>query len=853
MIRLWRWLCLRHLRGSKGRGLLCLLGVALGVAVFVGIKTAASTATASFQDTVTALAGTADLQVVGQGTGFPEELFPAVAGVRGVRAATPVIEVNAVAAAPIGEPLLVLGVDVFSDREFRRYQFLPSAQSTSAVLSFLTEPHAIALTGAFARRHGLEIGDRLEMVSGARRVVFTVRALLELTGPARALEGNMALVDIATAQEALNRLGKLDRIDLLLEKGAALESVRRELGGMLPADVGVENPGTRLGRMQDMVRAYRLNLLALSLISLFVGLFLIYNASAFSAGTRRYEIAMLRVLGIHRWQVLAMFLMEAIVVGVAGGILGIGIGLILAKTAVKAMAQTISELYLLTRVEHLLLSPAAILLGAGAALGVALLGAFFPSLEASRTLPREALYRGTLERRLRLNLVRLSLAGVLLLAVAYLCSLQPPVAGIPLFGFGAAFLILAGVSFLTPAAVLFTRRVLGPPVAGLFGIAGKMASRYLGRSLSRSAVAIASLMSALAMLMSVSIMILSFRQTVVAWMDQIIAADLYISPAARLTGQRGGLPPELVEALPGLPGVAAIDRILETRIQIDSTLALLDVSDLQVRERLSRIMYREGSSRELLRRSRELDQVSVSEVLATRLGLREGDDLELPTPRGRIRFPIAGVFYDYRTEGGMVLMDRGTFRRFWPDERLYTSVGLYLQPGVDAEQVRSLIRSRLTANQAVFVTGNRELREEILRIFDQTFAITYALQAIAVLVAIFGIVNTLVLLVMERERDIGVLKAVGASTGQIQKMTLVEAGLMGLVSFFLGALTALLLSLLLIFVINRQSFGWTIQVVIPPALFVKTFLLVLACALLAGIIPARAAARKNVSEVMRLE
>jgi putative ABC transport system permease protein len=313
------------------------------------------------------------------------------------------------------------------------------------------------------------------------------------------------------------------------------------------------------------------------------------------------------------------------------------------------------------------------------------------------------------------------------------------------------------------------------------------------------------------------------------------------------------LPPELVEALRGLPGVAAMDRVLEMRIQVDSTPALLDVSDLEVRERLSRIMYREGSSPELLRRSRELGQVSISEVLANRLGLREGDDLELPTPSGRVRFPIIGVFYDYRTEGGMVLMDRGTFRRFWPDNHLYTSVGLYLAPGVDAEQMRSLIRSRLTESQSVFITSNRELRQEILRIFDQTFAITYALQAIAILVAVFGIVNALVLLVMERERDVGVLKAVGASNGQVKKMTLLEAGLMGLVSFLLGALTALVLSVLLIFVINRQSFGWTIQLVISPALFAKTLLLVLACALVAGIVPARAAARKNVSEVMRLE
>jgi len=853
MMRVWRWFCLRHLRDSKGRALLCLLGVALGVAVFVGIKTAASSATASFQDTVIALAGSSHLQVTGQGTGFPEDLFPTVRGVHGVRAATPVVEVNAVAAGPINEPLLVLGVDVFSDRDFRQYHFVQSTESTTAILSLLAEPDAIALSASFAGRHGLGIGDRLEILSGSRRLVFTVRALLQLTGPARALEGNMALMDIATAQEFLDRLGRLDRIDLLLDEDAAPEAVRLELERFLPADVQVETPGTRLGRIHDMVRAYRLNLLALSLISLFVGLFLIYNASAFSVNKRRYEIAMLRVLGISRSHVLAMFLGEALVVGMAGGILGIGLGLILAKLALKAMAQTISELYLLTRVEHLIFSPSVILAGAGAAFAVALLGALLPSLEASRTLPRDALYRGTLERRLRVSLGRISLVGLLLLTAAYLCSREPPVAGIPVFGFAAAFLILAGFSFLTPAAVLFTNRALAPAIAGLFGIAGKMASRYLGRSLSRSAVAIASLMSALAMLMSVSIMIVSFRQTVVAWMDQIIAADLYLSPAARLTGQRGWLPLELVKALRRFPGVAAMDRVLEMQIQIDSTPALLDVSDLDVRERLSRIMYRKGSSPELLRRSRELGQVSVSEVLANRLGLREGDDLELPTPSGRVRFPIVGVFYDYRTEGGMVLMDRGTFNRFWPDHRLYTSVGLYLAPGVHADEMRSLIRRRLTESQSVFITSNRELRHEILRIFDQTFAITYALQAIAILVAVFGIVNTLVLLAMERERDVGVLKAVGASNGQVEKMTLLEAGLMGFVSFLLGTLSALILSLLLIFVINKQSFGWTIQLMIPPALFAKTLLLVLACALVAGIVPARAAARRTVSEVMRLE
>ena len=853
MIRLWRWFCLRHLISYKGRTLLCLLGVALGVAVFVGIKTAASSALTSFQDTVTSLAGNTQLQVTGQGNGFPEDLYATVASSDGVRAATPVLEFNVIAAMSVDEPLLMLGIDVFSDREFRQYSFVESKQKTDAILSFLTEPGAIALTEKFAKRHGLKVGDQVEIHSGSRQLTFTLQTLLELKGPARALEGNVALVDIATAQEAFDRIGRLDRIDLILAQGFAVEEVRKQLQELLPADVTVEPPQNRLGRIKEMINAYRLNLLALSLIALFVGIFLVYNAVAFAVHKRRYEIAMLRVLGTQRWQILGLFLSEALVVGLLGALVGVGLGLVMAKFALKAMAQTISELYLLVRVETLSLSPLIIFLGAGAALGVALLGGLFPSLEASRTLPREALYRGSLERRLHMNLGRISLVGTVVLGLGYFCSQQQPVDGLPLFGFVAAFLILAGFSFLTPASVILVNRALAPGLAGLFKIEGKMASRYLGRSLNRSAVAIASLMTALAMLISISIMILSFRQTVVTWTEQIIAADLYISPAVRLTGQRGSLPLELVEDLPRLPGFVAMERLSEIPIRIGEVPVLLDVTDLEVKERLSRIMYRRGSSKEILRRCRQLGQVSISEVLADRLDLGEGDQLELPTPKGIQSLVIAGVFYDYRTEGGMVIMDRSTFHRYWPEERRYTSVGIYFEPGTNLDQTRTLIRNQLRKNQGVFVTSNRELRKEILRIFDQTFSITYALQVIAIVVAIFGIVNTLVLLGMERERDIGVLKAVGATDQQVQRMTLLEAGLMGLISFVLGAVNGIILSLLLIFVINKQSFGWTIQFSIPGAMFAKTLVLVLACSLVAGFFPARAAARKNVSEVMRME
>ncbi|MFP3870417.1 MAG: FtsX-like permease family protein [Syntrophobacteria bacterium] len=853
MKTLWRWFCLRHLQSYKGRAFLCLLGVALGVGVFVGIKTAASTAMASFQDTVRSLTGSTQLQVVGQGNGFAEELFVQVASAKGVQAATPLLEFNVRAASPVAEPLLLLGVDVFTDQQFREYQFVESARNRRGIFAFLTEPDTVALSEKFARRHGLKKGDRVEILSGSQRLSFTLGALLRLKGPARALEGNIALVDVATAQEAFQRLGRLDRIDLLLEPDATLSAVRRRLLKGLPADTRVEVPEKRLGRIREMVAAYRLNLVALSLISLFVGVFLIYSTVDFAVSKRRYEVAMLRVLGTQRRQVLGLFLAEALTIGLLGAVLGAGLGVVMAKLALKSMTRTISELYLITRAQTLSISPLVIFLGGSAAVAVALAGALVPALEASRTFPRDSLYRGTLERKLHMSLGKITVAGAAILGLAYLCSRQPPVRGIPFFGFVAAFLLLVGFSFLTPAGVLLINRALGPAVGRLFNLEGKLACRYLGRSLNRSWVAIVSLMAALAMLFSISLMVLSFRQTVVVWMEQVLAADLYLSPGARLKGQRGGLPAELVDALPGLAGVAAVESLLEMEIHIGSLPTMLDVSDLDVKEQFSGMMFRRGSSSEILHRCRQWDQVCISEVLANRLGLREGDRIEIATPGGRRTFKIAGVYYDYRTEGGRVLMDRATYNRYWGEDRQFSSAGLYVQPGTEPEHIRSTIRRQLEAGQEILIRSNRELRREILRIFDETFSITYALQLIAMVVAIFGIVNTLLQLVGERERDIGVLKAVGATSGQVQKLTVLEAGLMGVVSYFLGAMNGVLLSLLLIFVINKQSFGWTIHPAFPPMIFAKTLLLVLLCSLVAGIAPARAATAKSVNEAMKLE
>jgi len=496
-----------------GQLLLAVLGVGLGVAVVVALDLAIQSSRAAFRASSEMVAGRATHAVLGGPDGLPDSAFLSVRVRAGIRGSAPVVEGRLTSTELPGRSIRVLGVDPLSEGPVRPYLVGRTGAADGAVL--LSDPGGVFLSRTLAEEGGLATGDSLVLRAGGTLRSVRVAGILDpVDEVARQGSVDLLVTDIAVAQELLGRVGRLSRIDLVLEDPGSEEALAA-LAGVLPPDARIEPTGSRARTMEQMTRAFDLNLTALSLLAMVFGMFLIYNTMTFSVVQRRELFGALRSLGVTGRELVSGVLWEA-------GVLAL----------------------------------------AGAALGVALLGGLFPSLEASRTLPREALYRGALERRLHMSLGKLSLIGALILAVGYLCSQQPAVAGLPLFGFIAAFLILAGFSFLTPASVLLVNRALAPGLAALFKIEGKMAGRYLSRSVNRSAVAIASLMTALAMLISISIMIISFRQTVVVWTEQIIAADLYISPAVRLTGQRGNLPVELVESLPDLPGFLAQFDIL---------------------------------------------------------------------------------------------------------------------------------------------------------------------------------------------------------------------------------------------------------------------------------------------------
>ncbi len=852
MIRLIRLFSLRHFCLEKWKSGLTIVGIALGVAVFISIRTSIHSALDAFRSTVDHVAGKTHLEIVSQGNGFDEELFLLASKVDGILAATPVIQYLAQTTQPIDEPLLILGIDIFSDRRFRSYRFEGRGDEGN-LLQFLLEPTAIAITKTFANRSGLALGSRLGLLIGSKEVAFTVRGIMEEEGPAKALGGNFAILDIAHAQEAFDKIGLLDRIDLILAPHAAPNAVTETLRKTLSPQVIVRRPRTRSSQVENMIGAFRLNLTALSFVSLFVGMFLIYNSMSISVIRRRREIGILRSLGVSEKVILVLFLTEGAILGFLGAVLGIGIGLVMAKFTLASVSKTVTALYILVKAQKLTISVSTLTLGVAISVFVSIVSAAGPAREASRTRPREALSLNHLERKVAVHTGMFFLAGLAALSLALIFAFQKPILGKPIFGFAAAFLILVGFSLITPAGTRWLNALFGPTVGRLFGTEGRLASHYLQDSLTRTAITIAALMTALAMLVSISIMILSFRKTVEIWVGQAITADIILTPASfAVSGWDAFLPDEMIDYSGKHLDVEARDLIRVSEMDYEGRPVLLWAAVTSVLLGQNRLTFLRGDDVEIVEDVTKRGEVIVSETFSLKFGIREGQNLLLQTPQGPKRFRIAGVFYDYTTENGMIIIDLDIYRRIWNDLRI-NRVALFLRDPSRLESVSQEIVRRFSGKYQVLAVSNRELRDEILRIFDQTFSIAHALKVIAFIVAILGIVNSMLALVIERERDFGILRAIGTFKRQIRKMTLLEAQLMGMVSFVLGSGSGILLSMVLIYVINKQSFGWTIQFFPAPSVFLQSILLVVVAAFLAGLIPAHAAAKKQVAEAVKME
>lgn len=850
MIPLFRAFIVRRLLLERLRTATTVVGVALGVAVVIAIQLANASSVRGFETALDTMSGRTAIEITGGGTGFDETLLPSLGWLREYGVVSPVVEGDMAVVFADGrtEAMRVLGVDILRDTAIRDYALIARTTGASGdvpvsrFLDLLTSPRAIVIAATFAERHGLDAGGTLRLISGDRVLPFTISGLLADEGPARVLDGNFVLMDIAAAQLAFDRLGRINRVDVRLNEEVDVSRALTAIAARLPAGLEAQRPARRGEQVERMLASFHMNLTALSWIALIVGLFLVYNTVTISVVARRAEIGMLRALGVTRGQVVTLFLGEAAALGIAGSAAGIGMAKLLADAAVGLTASTVNTLYVATAAAPPEIDSTHVALAFGIGVPLSLLAAAVPAREAAGVPPIAAI-RGvdTLDTRFRLR-PGLVVWPIALLAVAAWLATLEPVGHLPLFGYLAALAIVGGAALLVPAVIFGVARVSRAPLRHLFGVEGLLAHANLASAIPRLSISVAALAVALSMMVAIAVMIGSFRETVSYWVGQTLQADLFISPGMRaVAGVEQTLSPEVLATISTHPDVEATDTFRNTDLTYEGQLVVLGAGTFETVASRGTLLFKSpAEARAAFTSAIGRDAVIVSEAFSTKFGIRDGDTITLPTPAGPRPFAVVAVYYDYATERGVVVMDRATFARHY-GHLPPTGISAYLRDDADADLVRSAILSSLPEGHRVFIYTNRSLREEILRVFDSTFSITYALEVIAVFVAMLGVAGTLLTLVIERTRDLSLLRSVGADRRQVRRMVVIEAGLIGAISQTVALAVGFGLSLVLIYVINVQSFGWTIQFHVPVLFLSQATVAVIVATAVAGIYPAQRA------------
>jgi len=838
----------RHLTRHPWQIVLTVMGVALGVAVMVSLDLAIQSSRAAFQVSQETVTGRASHQVRGGATGLPNELPARLSTEAGLRFLAPVIEGYGYHPEHPDRLLHVLGIDPISEGPFRPFLAgTPGAGSLDGT-RLLTEPGSVLLSRETAEGLGVGEGDEFSLQVGGRTAGMTVIGILEAEDEwSRRGLRDLLIVDLAEGQELLDRPGRLDRIDLLIDEADEDEMLSR-VEALLPPGATVEPAGDRTRSMQEMIRAFDLNLTALSLLGLIFGVFLIYNTMTFSVIQRRPVFGTLRALGVTRGEILKGILAEAAILGAAGAIVGILLGILLGRGLVGLVTRTINDLYFVVSVEGLALPPDVLLRGGLLGFAATLLATLPPALEATTVQAREALMRSTVESQVRKLLPRAARVGcaMLLTGTALLLLTERSIVA----AFAGLFSIILGAALIVPVATIGMAGISRPLLRRTFGIIGGMAARGVVTSMSRTAPAVAALVVAVSVTVGLGIMIESFRGSVVRWLDVTLQADLYISAPSVVSARPGGeLPPGFVQAVPSTPGIAGVSTYRGSEFTSGYGLTRLVALDLHpLGEDV--LDFLSGGGPEALTLFRAGEGALISEPFSFRHDLQPGDTVSLPADTGVVPFPILGVFRDYGSEAGTVMIGRTAWDREWGDPAV-TSLAVFLEDGQSPEETAALLTRLAGPDAPVIIRQNRELRALSLEVFDRTFEVTRVLRLLAFLVAFIAVLSALMALQLERTRELGVLRANGMTPAQGRGLIILQTGLMGTISGILALPVGFALAWIMIGVVNRRSFGWTIDMQVSAGLPAQALLLALSGALLAGVYPAWKLSRTSPSEALK--
>jgi putative ABC transport system permease protein len=809
---------IRHMKKHRKRAIAVLIGIALGAAVFSSVRLSVRASLDAFGRSMDRLTGMADQMIVKPGARIDDKLVATLLQHPAIESASPVLSVyvQPVISNREMEPFLLIGFDPILDGPIRQWRSTDEDQDRSGWIDLMVEPFTLIAGQRLLSDLKKNPGEQIRLSHMSRSADFKILDVMTGQGLALAEEGRIAIADIATFQEFTGLHGKADRIDLLLKPGTSKadeNSIRNALPEGVQMGPASENKETGV----KMIHAYQINLSLLSFVSLFVGMFLVYSLVALNVASRKRELAILRSVGAPSKTLFMLFLTEGLLFGVVGWLIAIPLGGILTRYMLHGVSRTISTLFVRVQVDGLSLSAWELILSFCVTVGVAALGALLPARTAMLAPPKQVLASSEEKKQTRSPL-KLAVPGLCLIVLIVPLCLMPGIQGIPLPGYIAVLLLFIGFSLISPWWLRNTGEVFLPISRKIGAEPAYLAAHYIRGTGVRTAVSVGALITAVALFVSLAIMVNSFRQTVKLWVEQTVSGDVFLRPKiSEMNRHRFYIPDETVKALKTLNH--PVDLVADRRMYLSyNTLNFeLNALDLKTFFRHGDFMYLEGNIETIRRNLMQGKGVLITEVFANRTGLGIGDAFRIQAGGAKIDKPVLGIVRDYSTHGGTVFYSLQDFQKNvkstggisgmeWTGVRLFFKTKAQASEKSLAELRESLLSC---CGENLEIVYGKKLRRTVLKIFDETFAVTFVLLLIALCVAAIGIATTLTVSVLERARQLNTLYAVGADRGQINAMILWEAFLLVVAGEAAGIICGFILSFILVYVINRQSFGWT--------------------------------------------
>lgn len=851
MPHLVRLVSLRYLRAARSRVILTVLGIVIGVAVVFAVKIVNVSVLDAFRNSFADVAGNAKLNV-GAGVGVDEDVLERVRAVPGVDGAIPVIETS-LRDVRAQAQLAVLAMDTLSDPSARGYDVTAQDAKVDDVMSFLNDPYGVLVTPVYAKRTGVKVGDKLLLDTPQGRKQFSIHGMLEPRGLATVYGGDLLLMDVYAAQIAFERGHRFDRIDIVPADGVDLTALAKAVERALDHKVPISHPERRAAEAERLVAGFRLALSLASLIALFVGAFIIYNSLGIAVAQRRREIGILRALGTTRVQILLLFVTEGLLIGLVGAALGVGFGFVLARAALGAVAATISALYMPIKVGALAVSANAVWLAFGLGVSAATLAAFVPARRAATIDPVNAMTDTIQAADVAVPSTAASLAtaaAVLLAALGtgwfahvYVSTTAAVVV--------AALLLLVG-TFCTPVLAVMVGRI-AQRYAKHAGPATLLGAVAFTRNRGRNVISIAALGLALANVVNIDTLIGSMKATTDDWLDRSFRADVFVFAGTEVRAKfEHPLPQSLRDELDAIPNVDFVQAFRTVQRSFRGQPFYLMSEDFEGYRKYNEFGVVAGNLAQALPQLDAGTGIAASEAFARSFKLGLGDSVTLDTPAGPQPFRIVLVYTDYRADIGILFTTRSAYTRIFRDD-LVDLYSVYVRAGASVAQVRAQIAERFGARYGLLALGSERYKDDLIGLIDRSMTLARATELVAVVVAGLGIINALLVGVLDRRREIGVLKALGADRKQLSRIVLTEAMLIAFTSALVGVLLGTTLSAYVVREALSIEVGWHIPVHFSGWVFAETFALAIPVAALAAWWPIHWASRLEVVDALQYE